>query len=124
MVYHCGGCGAFTLQPLAKKTPTKGGNFKYTPSPAPTVSERCEHCNSRHHIGGPIWSDPLYDTDFVKRVLRRVEGESLSYLGTLERIKGLLSMITEELRDVPFYYIMDHLFSLVHSTVPSMNQMR
>ena len=56
MVYSCVGCGAISLQPLAKKVTTKGGH-KFVPAHGPPVTEKCAHCSSRHNIGGPIWAD-------------------------------------------------------------------
>lgn len=123
MMYHCGGCGAFVLQSIGCKKTLKNENFKYFPSTGPPVSERCEHCNSRHQLGGPIWSDPLYDTGFINRVLKRVETDP-SRFTTSDRITGILTVMTEELQDIPLYYILDHLCSLLHLKTPKLPDFR
>ena len=39
-------------------------------------------------------------------------------------VVGMLTVISEELTDVPLFYHLDHLSSVVHSSTPSMIQMR
>ena len=114
MVYSCTGCGSFALQPLGIKTPTKGNNFMVHPSKGPPVGPRCEHCGHSHHMGGPMWSGPLHNVEFVERVIRAVQRESQKF-GTSERIIGMLSVIKEELSDVPLYYNSDALCSVLHA---------
>jgi len=45
-------------------------------------------------MGGPIWGAPLYDMEFVKRVLSSIKTSSDQY-GSWERINGILTMITQ-----------------------------
>ena len=45
-------------------------------------------------LGGPIWSDPIHDPTFVAGLLEAVKASAQSY-GTVDRIKGLLSVIAE-----------------------------
>lgn len=47
-------------------------------------------------------SAPIHDTEFVKKVLKHVEGDPSLY-GTSARIKGMLTVASEELQ-VPFYF--------------------
>ena len=123
MVYCCVGCGTFSLQPLGEKTPTKGNNFKYTPAVGPPVSSTCNHCGSRHNVGGPIWADRLHDKDFLQKVIASVEKEDFK-LNTKDRILGMLSMAYEELPDVPLYYIGDGICDRLHCVAPSLLQVR
>ncbi|GBP29771.1 Probable tRNA [Eumeta japonica] len=122
MVYHCVGCGHLTLQPLGgfKPNPTeKNPNQSKAFLPiAPPVKEMCEHCNQRHHLGGPIWSAPIHNESFVTKVLMHVE-DNPELFKTSKRLEGILSMVREELHDVPLYYTMDRLFGRVHlETMP------
>ncbi|XP_012544912.1 tRNA (guanine(26)-N(2))-dimethyltransferase isoform X2 [Bombyx mori] len=122
MVYHCTGCDNLTLQPLGGLKPNpseKNPNQMkaYLPA-APPIGEYCTNCNQRHHLGGPIWSAPIHDESFVSRVLTYVE-ENSQLFGTAKRIEGVLSMVREELNDVPLYYTIDKLFGRVHlQTMP------
>ncbi len=62
-------------------------------------------------LGGPIWSGPLHDAEFIDAMLSKVEN---SDLGTSKRIYGMLSLIREELSDIPLYYTVDSLCSKIH----------
>ncbi|XP_063062157.1 tRNA (guanine(26)-N(2))-dimethyltransferase isoform X2 [Engraulis encrasicolus] len=122
LVYHCAGCGSFHLQRMGKKT-AHGNNMKYSASTGPPVGPSCEHCGQRHQLGGPLWAEPLHDVGFVRRVLDAVSGNPTRF-GTAKRIEGVLSMVTEELPDVPLYYTLDHLSSTVHCNTPPMLSFR
>ncbi|XP_062845736.1 tRNA (guanine(26)-N(2))-dimethyltransferase isoform X2 [Trichomycterus rosablanca] len=122
LVYNCVGCGAFHLQRMGKKT-CQGKNMKYSAATGPPVKENCEHCGQKHQLGGPIWAEPIHDVEFVQKVLSAVSGNP-SRFGTSKRIEGVLSMVTEELSDVPLYYVLDQLSSTLHCNTPSMLQFR
>ncbi|KAL2086869.1 hypothetical protein ACEWY4_017928 [Coilia grayii] len=122
LVYHCAGCGSFHLQRMGKKM-SHGNNMKYSAATGPPVGTSCEHCGQRHQLGGPLWAEALHDVGFVQRVLSAVSGNP-SRFGTAKRIEGILSMVTEELPDVPLYYTLDHLSSTVHCNTPPMLQFR
>ncbi|GAB1600684.1 tRNA (guanine(26)-N(2))-dimethyltransferase-like [Argonauta hians] len=123
MVYHCVGCGTYSLQRLGDKIPTKGNNFKYTPAQGPPVGQNCSHCGHKHNFGGPIWADPIHNRDFLKQVLTSVEGNKYS-VNTKERIMGMLSVASEELPDVPLYYVGDGVCDKLHCVAPSLIQFR
>ncbi|XP_062400236.1 tRNA (guanine(26)-N(2))-dimethyltransferase [Sardina pilchardus] len=122
LVYNCVGCGSFHLQRMGKRM-SHGKNMKYSAATGPPVGPNCEHCGQRHQLGGPIWAEPLHDVEFVQKVLSAVSGNP-SRFGTSKRIEGMLSMMTEELPDVPLYYTMDHLSSTVHCNTPALLQFR
>ena len=118
MVYNCVGCGSFALQQMATAIPTKGGNHKFVPGSGPPVGPACEHCGHKHQIGGPIWSAPIHDVDFLDSMLKRVSRDSALF-NTSERMKGMLSVAREELQDVPLYYILDDICNILHCTPSS-----
>ncbi|CAL8331960.1 unnamed protein product [Lota lota] len=122
LVYNCVGCGSFYLQRMGKKTPN-GKHMKYSAATGPPVSAQCEHCGQRHQLGGPIWAEPLHDVSFVQKVLSAVSSNP-SRFGTAKRIEGMLSMVTEELEDVPLYYTVDQLSSTIHCNTPPLLQFR
>lgn len=58
-------------------------------------------------MGGPIWIGPIHNQSFVADLLDSVDDIEL---GTSKRIRGVLSVINEEL-DIPLYYVLDRLVS-------------
>ncbi|XP_075724665.1 tRNA methyltransferase 1 [Rhipicephalus microplus] len=121
MVYQCSGCESFSLQPLGRCT-EKGNSFKFTPALGPPVGLTCSHCGHKHHIGGPVWINPLHDVKFVQRLIRRIT-ESPELYGTSKRMLGILHMLDEEL-EVPLYFLLDKLASTVRVSTPSMLNFR
>lgn len=122
LVFHCVGCGTHHLQRMGRATP-HGGGFKYGVAMGPPVGPTCEFCQQRHQIGGPIWADPLHDAPFVGRLLEALE-RSPGRFRTEERMLGVLSVITEELPDVPLYYTLAGLSSTLRCNTPSLLQLR
>ncbi|XP_025157122.1 probable tRNA (guanine(26)-N(2))-dimethyltransferase isoform X2 [Harpegnathos saltator] len=112
MFYQCTGCESIKFQSLVTKKPSS--NYKLPC--APVVDQLCEHCHHWQHMGGPIWLGPLHDQAFVSRILCNLDSTELT---TLKRIEGVLTMIHEEL-DVPLYYSLDRLMSIVKCHVPPM----
>lgn len=124
MVFECVGCGAHVIQPIAQVVPTKGeGNFKFMPGSGPVVPQSCQHCHHHHRMGGPIWSAPIHDHDFVGRVIARVQAGCGSF-HTADRIIGMLNVALEELPDVPLYYVLDAVCGVLHCSPPSMKVFR
>ncbi|KAM8880172.1 tRNA (guanine(26)-N(2))-dimethyltransferase isoform 1-T1 [Spinachia spinachia] len=122
LVYNCVGCGSFHLQRMGRRT-SNGKNVKYSPAIGPPVGPECQHCGQRHQLGGPIWAEPIHDSAFVQKVLSAVSGNP-SRFGTSKRIEGMLSMVTEELDDVPLYYTVDSLSGTIHCNTPPLLQFR
>ncbi|KAM5188683.1 tRNA (guanine(26)-N(2))-dimethyltransferase isoform 4-T4 [Callospermophilus lateralis] len=123
LVFQCVGCGALHLQRLGKAAGASGGRVKFSAACGPPVSPECEHCGQRHQLGGPLWAEPIHNLDFVGRVLEAVSTNPGRF-HTSERIRGVLSVITEELPDVPLYYTLDQLSSTIHCNTPSLLQLR
>ncbi|XP_073743815.1 tRNA (guanine(26)-N(2))-dimethyltransferase isoform X2 [Callorhinus ursinus] len=123
LVFQCVGCGTFHLQRLGKASGASGGRVKFSAACGPPVAPECEHCGQRHQLGGPLWAEPLHDLDFVGRVLEAVSTNPGRF-HTSERIRGVLSVITEELPDVPLYYTLDQLSSTIRCSTPSLLQLR
>ncbi|KAI1886658.1 hypothetical protein AGOR_G00198070 [Albula goreensis] len=122
LVYNCVGCGSFHLQRMGKRM-NQGKHMKYSAATGPPIGPECEHCGHRHQLGGPVWAEPLHNIQFVQKVLSAVSGNP-SRFGTSRRIEGMLSMVTEELEDVSFYYTLDSLSSTVHCNTPPLLQFR
>lgn len=127
-IYQCTGCETFTLQPLGttKPNPTAGNpqQLKFGIPTGPAVNSQCEHCGHRHHLGGPIWSAPIHNPEFVQDLLKTVQETPLQSLGTQRRIVGVLSMVQEELHDVPLYYTPDKLCCVLKLEIVPMLKFR
>ncbi|XP_040846706.1 tRNA (guanine(26)-N(2))-dimethyltransferase [Ochotona curzoniae] len=123
LVFQCVGCGAFHLQRLGKATGAAGGRVKFSAACGPPVSPECEHCGQKYQLGGPLWAEPIHDLEFVSRVLEAVSANPGRF-HTSERIQGVLSVVSEELPDVPLYYTLDQLSSTIHCSTPSLLQLR
>ncbi|KAM9688755.1 tRNA (guanine(26)-N(2))-dimethyltransferase isoform 1-T2 [Trichechus inunguis] len=123
LVFQCVGCGSFHLQRLGRVSAASGKQVKFSTACGPPVAPDCEHCGQRHQLGGPMWAEPIHDLDFVGRVLEAVNANP-SRFHTSERIRGVLSVVTEELPDVPLYYTLDQLSSTIHCSTPSLLQLR
>ena len=117
-VYQCSGCEILTVQPMGRLVKDDKGNVKYVLPKGPPVDQKCKYCAHSHIIGGPMWIDPIHDTEFVSRVRQNLEEHK--HLGTTNRIDGMLSMVEEELPDVPFYYLQDRLCTLAKVAMPKM----
>lgn len=63
-------------------------------------------------MGGPIWSAPLHDQIFVQKVLNLIQTKADDF-STAKRMEGMLHMIYEELIDIPLYYSMEKLSSVL-----------
>ncbi|CAG12504.1 unnamed protein product [Tetraodon nigroviridis] len=122
LVYNCVGCGSFYLQRMGRRT-SNGKHMKYSAATGPPVGPECEHCGQRHQLGGPLWAEPIHEPAFVHKVLSAVSANPCRF-GTSKRIEGMLSMVTEELEDVPFYYTLDSLSSSIRCNTPPMLQFR
>ncbi|KDR12969.1 putative N(2),N(2)-dimethylguanosine tRNA methyltransferase, partial [Zootermopsis nevadensis] len=120
LVFQCTGCETLSLQPLGVSH-QYGDKLKFTLPHGPPVGAVCEQCGHKHHIGGPIWSGPLHDEMFVIRLEQLAGGGEF---GTSRRMQGVLAVVREELTEVPLYYTVDRLCSIIHSETMPMMQFR
>lgn len=123
MVYHCIGCESFHFQSIGKRIEA-GKSKKYPPGTGPPVDKKCDQCGSVFRLGGPIWSDPLHDKAFVQDLLAEVADSPPGMYRTKERIKGLLTVVSEEVPDAPLYHVLDSVCSTLHCDTPSMLALR
>ncbi|XP_068150469.1 tRNA (guanine(26)-N(2))-dimethyltransferase [Drosophila tropicalis] len=127
-LFQCTGCESFALQPLGitKPNPTKGNpqQLKFGIPTGPQVNSQCSNCGHRHHMGGPIWSAPIHNLEFVANLLDAVKQKPLCDLTTQRRIVGVLSMVQEELPDVPLYYTPDKLCCVLKLEIVPMLKFR
>ncbi|RMZ81938.1 hypothetical protein DV737_g2307, partial [Chaetothyriales sp. CBS 132003] len=101
VVYSCdNGCGSWVTQPLARNQErvNRAGDpfFKHSFAQAPNSPQLCAHCNRKMHLGGPMWARPLHNPEFIRRILDRLDNLDKSTYGTLDRVRGMLTVALEE----------------------------
>lgn len=117
MFYQCTGCSSHSFQPLGilkpNPTPKNPSQMKYCLPVVPTIKDHCEHCNQKYHMGGPIWTAPIHDFNFVAELIKTIQSNPYDKLETQSRMVGMLSVVSEELPSVPLYYPVDKLCSVL-----------
>ncbi|KAG4093089.1 N2,N2-dimethylguanosine tRNA methyltransferase [Neocallimastix lanati (nom. inval.)] len=115
IVYHCTKCKSFAINPFGRCL-KNGTSTVYKVNVGPNVDSKCNICGSKYHIGGPFYSDPIHDPEFVKEMLEHVK-ESEDKYKTHKRMLGMLTVISEEL-PIPFFYTSSTLASTLRCNVP------
>lgn len=133
-VYQSTQCPTFYLQPVMS---AQRLNFS---APSAVVPTTCPQTGGRMKVGGPIWSDVLHKQDVVDELLSRLEkikdnadgrddsvertgSSDIANIATYTRLRGLLTAISEELKDVPLYYLIPDLAHALNATAPSSREL-
>ncbi|CAH9067651.1 unnamed protein product [Cuscuta europaea] len=116
-VYQCIGCDSFHLQPIGR-TVSKNNSVRFLPGFGPTVPQECSDCGKKFNMGGPIWSAPIHDQEWVASMLADVKSMKAHY-PAYERICAVLTTISEELPDVPLFLSLHNLCATLKCTSPS-----
>ncbi|XP_075514608.1 tRNA (guanine(26)-N(2))-dimethyltransferase 1-like [Primulina tabacum] len=116
-VYQCTGCDSFHLQPIGR-TVSKNNNVKYHPGFGPVVPQVCSDCGKKYNMGGPVWSAPIHDQEWVTSILADVNSAKDNY-PAYDKISAVLTTISEELPDVPLFLSLHNLGATLKCTSPS-----
>ncbi|CAI9777439.1 unnamed protein product [Fraxinus pennsylvanica] len=116
-VYQCIGCDSFHLQPIGR-TVAKNTSVRYLPGFGPVVPQECSDCGKKYNMGGPIWSAPIHDQEWVTSVLADVKSMKDRY-PAYDRISAVLTTISEELPDIPLFLSLHNLCATLKCTSPS-----
>ncbi|KAF9606003.1 hypothetical protein IFM89_021329 [Coptis chinensis] len=116
-VYQCIGCDSFHLQCVAR-TVTKNNSVRYLPGFGPVVPQECSDCGKKYNVGGPIWSAPIHDQEWVSSILANVISMKYRY-PAFDRISAVLTTVSEELPDVPLFLSLHNLCATLKCTSPS-----
>ncbi|KAK6129003.1 hypothetical protein DH2020_037257 [Rehmannia glutinosa] len=116
-VYQCTGCDSFHLQPIGR-TVSKNTSVRYLPGFGPVVAQECSDCGKKYNMGGPIWSAPIHDLEWVTSILADVKSMKDRY-PAFGRISAVLTTISEELPDVPLFLSLHNLCATLKCTSPS-----
>lgn len=125
MIHQCINCPTYYLHTLGK--PNAGrtafvANLDMTPA-------LCEFCGGRLRLGGPIWSAPIHDQGIVDEVLQRITSahdnpDPKFPAATAKRLMGILTVISEELKDVVLSYSLPDISSSVQMLTPTFKEFR
>ncbi|XP_010463634.1 PREDICTED: probable tRNA (guanine(26)-N(2))-dimethyltransferase 2 [Camelina sativa] len=116
-VYQCIGCDSFHLQPVGRSLP-KNNSVRYLPAIGPVVQQECSHCGKKYNMGGPIWSAPMHDPEWVTSILSSVNSMKDRY-PAYDKISAVLTTVSEELLDVPLYLSLHNLCATLKCISPS-----
>ncbi|KAF4397688.1 hypothetical protein G4B88_027428 [Cannabis sativa] len=117
-VYQCTGCDSFHLQPIGRTMSKSNNNLRYLPGYGPVVPQECSDCGKKFNMGGPIWSAPIHDQEWVASILAGVKSMKDRY-PAYDRISAILTTISEELPDVPLFLSLHNLCATLKCTSPS-----
>ncbi|KAG6396146.1 hypothetical protein SASPL_142288 [Salvia splendens] len=116
-VYQCSGCDSFHLQPVGRNV-SKNTSVRYLPGFGPAVAQECSDCGKKYNMGGPIWSAPIHDMEWVNSILTDVKSIKERY-PAFNKISAVLTTVSEELPDVPLYLSLHSLCATLKCTSPS-----
>lgn len=123
---HSRACDNFFLQPLATDT-TKNNNISVRPADL-TLPSKCPETGAAMVMGGPIWSDPIHNFEFVNALRARFasdykpEGEfDARKLGAAEMVHALVANVADEVPNAPLHYTLSAMCRAVHCENPSMD---
>jgi tRNA (guanine26-N2/guanine27-N2)-dimethyltransferase len=74
----------------------KGKSVKYAPGISPVVPQKCSDCGKKFNVGGPIWSAPIHDQDWVLSTLANVKAMKNKY-PAYNKITSVLTTVSEVL---------------------------
>lgn len=74
-------------------------------------------------MGGPIWTAPMHDSEWVKKAMQHIE-ENVDLYNQSKKIYGMLTVMNDELPDIPLFYAVDSLSNTVHVNTPPLLQVR
>jgi len=57
----------------------QNNSVKYLPGHGPVVPQECNYCGKKFNMGGPIWSAPIQDQEWVTSILADVKSMKERY---------------------------------------------
>ena len=74
--------------------PFQNTSVRYLPGFGPVVPQECSDCGKKFNMGGPIWSAPIHDQEWVAAILADVKSMKDRY-PAYDRISAVLTTISE-----------------------------
>lgn len=117
-VWQSTGCDSYHWQKVGRRAVKGGGNsIKYSPGMGPAVPQQCPDTGSNFQMGGPFWTEPLHDPEWVAGLLEQVQRDKDS-LPAHDKLHSLLTTVSEELPDVPLYFSLHDVCKTLRTTPP------
>ncbi|KAL7580237.1 hypothetical protein ACA910_012976 [Epithemia clementina (nom. ined.)] len=128
-VYQSTHCQSFEIVHMGRK---RGHVYQ----PGRALETNCVESGSEYKVGGPMWTGPLHDAEFIQRALDRLSAKEddqakgrgyyscLKYLSTKDRLRGLLLSCRDEIPDAPLFYRMSDMSRTLHVSTPPMLMVR
>ncbi|KAI3384991.1 hypothetical protein SNEBB_005167 [Seison nebaliae] len=117
--FICTNCTSYHIQPLMK-VKSVNTNTRYEPTNI-QANSKCEICGSNLRITGPFWIASINNSQFIQNL---IDDNTQLELSTKKRIAGRLSLLQEELDDVPFFYLLNQLSKTFRCRSPTINEIR
>ncbi|KAJ7567567.1 hypothetical protein O6H91_02G153100 [Diphasiastrum complanatum] len=116
-VYQCVGCDCYHLQPVGRAV-QKNNSRRYMPGIGPAILPNCKQCGKHFNMGGPIWSAPIHDPNWVDLTLA-VATKFKTRHPAYEKIHSILTAVSEELLDIPLFVSLHSMSATLKCTPPS-----
>lgn len=68
--------------------------MRHLPGFGPVVAQECSDCGKKYNMGGPIWSAPIHDMEWVNTILADVKSMKERY-PAFNKIISVLTTISE-----------------------------
>lgn len=68
--------------------------MRYLPGFGPAVPQECSDCGKKFNMGGPIWSAPIHDQEWVSSILGGVKCMKDRY-PAYDHISAVLTSVSE-----------------------------
>jgi tRNA (guanine26-N2/guanine27-N2)-dimethyltransferase len=69
---------------------------KHAPGIGPVVPQECSDCGKKINVGGPIWSAPIHDQEWVVSTLTDIKSMKERY-PAYDKITSVLTTVSEVL---------------------------
>jgi len=119
-IYQSTQCSSFYTIPRGQISKKKN-----VYQPTRVEPSQCTETGAPFKVGGPIWLGPLHDINVVEEAIKRLSSKTDNatlVLATKERLRGLLTTVSEELNDVPLFYTLPDICHVLGCPSPPMQQ--
>ena len=124
-VFQSTQCSSFQIVPDSILGGKKGSVYQAARAPS-----TCTETGGNFKIGGPLWLGPLHDASILEKAIQRLASTDpnskpdLKLIATKDRLRGLLQNCADELPDVPLFYNVGHMASLLKVSSPPLDDVR
>jgi tRNA (guanine26-N2/guanine27-N2)-dimethyltransferase len=112
-VFRCPSCKFHKFLPLMRKN---GNHF----APQALPESLCSICNNKLQMAGPIWTEKIHSDLFLSRLLETINSSSREVYLSLDRLIGMITVISEETQD-PLYISLPEICHVLKTVQPPMD---